>query len=555
MALDTNTKKKTSSLTVQSIADLYWGGEERRITGLTVRIIGVNIVALLVLFFVFLYMGRYHSSVIEAKLQYVGAEALLVSSALSESTLSDDDSFDIDQKKLTRLATRLANETRQHIQVFDAQGIKIWDSKKIQDVNDFEQPRVERFDPVKILVKFISFLLPRDNPLKLYPATDSHRAQDYPDVVKAYTGRIFVSAWRNANEHIFLSTAAPLERNGRIEGVVLLTHVAYDIEQEISNVWRNIAAVFFVTLIIMVALSIYLSGVIARPIKRLARAAEGVRKGALGYSDIPDYSANHDEIGELSIVLRQMTKALYDRMNAIENFAADVAHELKNPLTSLRSAVETLQVVKKKPDRDKLFEIIQHDLERINRLITDISKSSRIDAALSRAKLVEVDIKSVISNLLDVYRTPLARQNHDMHVEINGVKVVVNSEDDEGAVLVWGQAQPLYQVFENLLSNALSFSKKGSEIAIDISSEGAAVVVSIRDQGGGIQAKNISDIFGRFYSRRPEAEKYGEHSGLGLAICRQIVEAFDGQIVAENITDDAEKPIGACFSVILKQVL
>ncbi len=558
MALDINTKKMSDDVPVQSInaqtqsiADLYWGGAERRITGLTVRIIGVNIVALIILFLVFLYMGQYHTAVIENKLETISTEALLVSTALSESVVSpQNQNQPIDLDALARVVPRLSHETRQNIYIFDRAGRKILSAEYADNSSVKHKKQSNGF--LKIAVQFIAKLVPRKEKLPRYPALKNNgdSTSDYPDVTRAYDGTIMVSAWSNASDHIFLSTTAPLERDNTIYGAILSTHTAYDIEEDISTVWRNILSVFAVTFLVMIALSIYLAGVIAYPIKRLARAAEGVRRGALSYTDIPDYSGNHDEVGELSIALRQMTKALSDRMDAIEYFAADVAHELKNPLTSLRSAVETLHVVKKKSDREKLFNIIEHDLERINRLITDISRSSRIDAQLSRAPLQRVDVLGVIVDLLDVYRTPLERQNNDLCASVNNVHInIFKSKINEA--FVWGQSDPLYQVFENLLTNALSFSNAGDVIDLNISVDENDVIVTVTDQGGGIAAKNINDIFDRFYSRRPEAEKYGEHSGLGLAICQQIVAVFDGRITAENIMSDNDSS-GARFTVTLK---
>jgi two-component system sensor histidine kinase ChvG len=528
-----------------NIFDLYWGGKERRITGLTLRIIGVNILALFTLFIVFLYMGQYHASVIKAKIENVGTEAVLISTALSEVVN--------EPQKLKRMAARFALDTGQEIKTFDQDGQKTFDSYEFGIMPTPITKQARRADLLLQGVRHLMNLLPQSKALPIYPKITSNLAKDYPDVSKAYAGDISVSVWHNEDGHIFLSTGAPLMNETDVQGVVLLTHTAYDIEAEISGVWRNITAVFIITFLIMIALSIYLSGVIAYPIKRLAHAAEGVRKGALGYADIPNYAGHHDEIGELSIALRQMTKALSDRMHAIEHFAADVAHELKNPLTSLRSAIETLGVVKKKADKKKLMDIVHHDLERIDRLISDISRSSRIDAELSRAKVEQVDLNDVLIQLLDVYRTPLNRKNKALEADVEGIKITLDIHADEH-VMVWGLTNSLYQVFENLLSNALSFSKKGDHITIDVSTEAKAIYVSICDQGGGIEAKNIEDIFSRFYSRRPDAEKYGEYSGLGLAICKQIVETFDGQIIAENIESGDDRIIGACFTVVLKAV-
>ena len=331
-----------------------------------------------------------------------------------------------------------------------------------------------------------------------------------------------------------------------------------DIEEDISAVWRNILIIFLVTLIATVFLSIYLSGVIARPLIRLARAAEKVRIDYGRETTIPDLSNRHDEIGELSLALRDMTEALRVRMDAIESFAADVAHELKNPLTSLRSATETLSVVKTNKDKESLMQIIQHDLQRLDRLISDISHASRLDSELSRDMLERVDVQKVLLALLDQYRKPLSRSDQSKSKEkISDDKVIVKDieiilENSHTAPLIVPAVESrLMQVFENILSNALSFSPKNGRIKIATKTTNNKLYISISDEGPGIPDNKLKTIFKRFYSERPEHEEYGNHSGLGLSICKQIISALNGEIYAENITNNNEKTTGARFTVVL----
>jgi two-component system sensor histidine kinase ChvG len=248
-----------------------------------------------------------------------------------------------------------------------------------------------------------------------------------------------------------------------------------------------------------------------------------------------------------------MTHALWERMDTIERFAADVAHELKNPLTSLRSAVETAVIVKKKGDREKLLGIIKHDVERLDRLISDISNASRLDAELSRQELERVDLNALLHSLLNAYRDPLTRKevsDNGNIIVFNGVKLRLDLAF--GEVLVWGLDGRLQQVFQNLISNALSFSPANGAIRISVSPDSRFVKVMVEDEGPGIPPGKLETVFERFYSERPQHESYGRHSGLGLSICRQIVTALGGEIYAENITGLGGQIKGARFTVLLR---
>jgi len=358
------------------------------------------------------------------------------------------------------------------------------------------------------MTSWVMSVLPDRRILPPYPEiTDTYNAYDYPDAKAAIQGNINISAWTNEDGRIFLSAAAPISSLKRVKGAVLITRDGRDIEADIEDVWIDILRLFGGTLIITILLSIYLSGVIARPLRKLAKAAEAVRMGNATAQDIPDMSKRHDEIGDLSVVLRDMTAALWERMDAMERFAADVSHELKNPLTSLRSAVETAERVKKDSDRAKLMSIIHHDVARLDRLITDISNASRLDTELSRE-----------------------------------------------AFEVMGSEGRLIQLFQNLLSNALSFAPDNSIINISALSDGEKAHIIFEDQGPGIPAAKIETIFERFYSERPSHEDYGQHSGLGLSICKQITDAHRGRIFAENIMDESGKVKGASFHVMLRQI-
>ncbi|GJL85619.1 MAG: histidine kinase [Micavibrio sp.] len=547
---------------IDNLLDLYWGGPERRITGLTLRIIGVNAIALIILLVGILYLGQYQEGLIETKLENFKIEIELLSAAISEGAIEQSaGNVKLLSDQAKNMTERLSFISGKRIRLFDAEGALIADS--IDLLSPEQALRIanrnqsdEMLDSVKILKSmagFIISLLPDRRVLPLYPNIQSDQAADYPDVYDAMTGQISLSAWYDQNGGIFLSAAAPLHIKKDIVGALLITRKGKDIEDDIGKVWLDVLRVFLATLVVTVLLSIYLSGVIARPLRKLAGAAEDVRRGQGG--EIPDLSNRHDEIGDLSIVLRDMTQALWERMDSIEHFAADVSHELKNPLTSLRSAIETASVVKKKEDRDKLFKIIMHDLERLDRLISDISNASRLDAELSREVFKPIKIKGALTQLIDAYKNPLERKKDHESEKHNSAKIdtveVQLTMSGIKDIQVWGFETRLIQVFENLISNAVSFSPKKGVVSIRITAQGQRVRITVEDEGPGIPHGRLENIFERFYSERPEHEDYGRHSGLGLSICRQIMTAHQGRIFAENIKDNSGKVKGARFVVVL----
>ena len=246
-----------------------------------------------------------------------------------------------------------------------------------------------------------------------------------------------------------------------------------------------------------------------------------------------------------------MTIELNDRMDTIENFAADVSHELKNPLTSLRSATETLAIVKTKKDKTKLMQIIEHDLQRLDRLISDISNASRLDSELTRETLERIDIHQLLRNLLDIYNTPLSRKEKPEHsqITINNINLTLDLIKNHTPIVPGIQSR-LMQVFENILSNAISFAPTNSTITIATQIKNNQIYITISDEGPGIPDNKLNTIFKRFYSERPDHEDYGNNSGLGLSICKQIITALNGEIYAENIKKGT-KTTGAKFSVVL----
>ena len=426
-------------------------------------------------------------------------------------------------------------------------------TNKDQDIHIHVEPKNQQpperheFTSIRILKNLTGFvvgLLPDQARLAAYPTGN---IKNHPDVIRAQNGNIGLSAWRNESDKIILSASAPIVSQNKI---LLIKDVNNDIEESVASVWFDVLRIFGITLIITIALSIYLSGVIARPLKRLAQSAEAVRTGRVKISEIPDFSHRYDEIGDLSIALKSMITALFERMDSIDRFAADVAHELKNPLTSLKSAIETLGKVKKADDKKKLMEIISHDIARMDRLITDISQASRLDAELSRDAFAPVALKTLLTNVIKTYKAPLKRGSKELNNTQNAIKTKENIEilfeDKSGyPAITLGSEERLAQVFHNIIDNAISFSPKKGLISVALNKEGKRVKISIEDQGKGIPEPKLETIFERFYTERPDAD-YGQNSGLGLSICKQIIDAHDGEISAQN----TEK--GAKFIITLK---
>jgi two-component system sensor histidine kinase ChvG len=309
----------------------------------------------------------------------------------------------------------------------------------------------------------------------------------------------------------------------------------------VLQVRLDILKVFGIALLVTVLLSVYLASTIARPLRRLALAADRLRRGMSRQYAIPEVGGRNDEIRELSGALREMTEALWKRMDAIEGFAADVAHEIKNPLTSLRSAIETAARIDDPAQRDRLMSIVIDDIQRLDRLISDISNASRLDAELSRAEMVRIDLTAIIDAMIAL--NDAAEHAHGVRLErapAGGYPVVIMGDEDG-----------IVQVFRNLIDNAISFSPENGVIVLRVTREGDMAVAVVEDQGPGIPSGLEEAIFERFYRERPPGEKFGTHSGLGLSISRQIVEAHRGTISAENRIGPDDKVMGARFVVRL----
>jgi two-component system sensor histidine kinase ChvG len=309
--------------------------------------------------------------------------------------------------------------------------------------------------------------------------------------------------------------------------VLLLSTQGGDIDSIIASERIALLQVFLIAAFVMTVLSMLLAGAIAGPVRRLAEAAERVRWGAKSRQEIPDFTRRSDEIGHLSGALRDMTRALYNRIDAIESFAADVSHELKNPLTSLRSAVETLPLARSDESRGRLMSIIQHDVRRLDRLISDISDASRLDAELARADAEPVDMTRLLDAVVSVANE--RRRSGEPVIRL----VVERQNTGRNAFFTLGHDSRLGQVLNNLIDNARSFSPPDGTVTVTLRRRRQEIEVTVEDDGPGIDPEALDRIFERFYTDRPE-QGFGQNSGLGLSISRQIIEAHRGRIRAEN---------------------
>ncbi|MEL6914696.1 MAG: sensor histidine kinase [Pseudomonadota bacterium] len=420
---------------------------------------------------------------------------------------------------------------------------------------------MERGDPVRvgglsremrstIITEFLnsvwdgisSLLAPADpEPTRISPE-DQVRAL-LPD---ALVGSAQANTGQNAEGSSIFSVATPIEQNGSVVGAVALVSAAGEIDQLVRQEREQVLQMFVIALLVSIGLGLVLASTIANPLSDLAAAAElgrdkNARKMSPSRIRIPDLTARPDEIGRLSGALRGMVSALYDRIDNNEQFAADVAHEIKNPLASLRSAVGTLRVAKRDDQRDRLFDVIDHDVRRLDRLVSDISNASRLDSELVKEEEEAFDLMNMLSNLA---------QYLGQEAEAKGVDFITDLP--QGPLVIQGLEARLAQVFVNLITNAVSFCGEGDAIRVWARKRENRVLVVVEDTGPGIPEGALQKIFKRFYSERP-AGQFGNNSGLGLAISKQIVEAHSGVIWAENIrpteADLTSDPLGARFVV------
>lgn len=547
-------------------------------SSLTRRIVILNLAGLMALVAGILYLNQFRAGLIDTRVQSLLVQGQIIAAAIAAQATADTDAITIDPDKLLEmqagqsgspyrfneaatdfpinpesvapLLRRLISPTRTRARIYDTDGTLLLDSRGLYmrgAVQSFDLPPLgesksigeQWWDAIKLWY--------RRGELPVYDDVGSANGRDYAEVASALNGQPLSAVRVGEDGGIIVSVAVPVQRYRAILGSLLLSTESGDIDDIVGAERLAIMRVFLVAAAVMVLLSILLASTIAGPVRRLAAAAERVRRGVKHRrAEIPDLgSSRKDEIGHLAQVLADMTNALYDRMAAIESFAADVSHELKNPLTSLRSAVETLPIAKTDEQRARLLGVIKHDVKRLDRLITDISDASRLDAELAREATEPVNIARLIETVVAIARE--TRPSNDRKIQFT----LEPGRWSKDAFYVLGHDSRLGQVFNNLIDNALSFSPAGGTVRIRAWREPTAIHVTVDDDGPGIRADNIESIFERFYTDRPEGDEFGQNSGLGLAITRQIVEAHRGFIRAENRRRADGNVEGARFTVIL----
>lgn len=524
---------------------------QRLLSPITRRILAVNILALGFLGAGILYLDEYKENLIEAELAGLVTQAEMFAIALSEGAIARTPSGQYRVSEISnQMVRRLVQTTGVRARLFGLDGRLVADSRRLAGSGgivsievlpppqDSENSLGRAFDLFERAADRI-FGAER---YPLYTENPRQHARDYAEVAAALSGDYVKTAKVMDRGHLLLMAAVPVQRYKQVLGGLLLTKDSKDIDGALYETRRDILQVFAAALALTVLLSVYLAGTIARPLRRLAAAAERVRNDHSRRRRIPDMADRDDEIGELAATLNDMTDALWQRMDAIDRFAADVAHEIKNPLTSLRSAVETAARLKDPVQQKKLMAIIQEDVGRLDRLISDISDASRLDAELSRAESEPVDLAGMLSTLADIQNA--TAQAHDPTVR-------VERTNGAGPIIVNGAESRLAQVFRNLIANAATFSPENGVITVRIAKDRREVRLDVDDDGPGISTGNEERIFQRFYTERAETEKFGVHSGLGLSISQQIIEAHRGSVIAANRTDAAGAVLGARFTVRL----
>jgi len=539
-------------------------------SSLTRRIVVLNLIGLAILVSGILYLNQFRAGLIDAKVQSLLTQGEIIAGALAASagvdtdqvqidpekllesepgpsSSGDDDSLDftIDPERAAPILRRLVKPTGSRARIYGRDGALILDSDTFYSRGevlryDLPAPDAEKPDALTGFWQAIKTRM-RQYDLPLYSEIGGDNGKAYPEVASALTGTSVPIVRVNDKGELVVSVAVPVQRLRAVLGVLLLSTRGGDIDNIVAAERWGIVRMSLFAAAVTVVLSMILANTIAGPVQRLAAAAERVRHSVKARAEIPDFTDRTDEIGHLSGVLRDMTQALYRRIDAIESFAADVAHELKNPLTSLRSATETLPLAKTADAKERLMEIIKHDVKRLDRLISDISDASRLDAELAREDANPVDTSELLRTTVSLF--------NDIHRD-DTPEVVLEIAYSSGArpYRCIGHDSRLSQVIVNLLDNAISFSPPGGRVSVKAKRVGSEIQIVVEDEGPGIPQENLERIFERFYTDRPQ-ESFGQNSGLGLNISRQIVVAHGGRLWAENRPHEGDslssKSVGA----------
>ncbi|MBZ6377076.1 MULTISPECIES: sensor histidine kinase [Pacificimonas] len=517
---------KAAAATDADDSQLRWS----RSWSLTTRILAVNLFAILMFAGGLVYLESFRDRLLAQRLEEMRAGAVLIAAGIRDDAAPE----------VRRLIAVAGAETRTRIRIYGPGGEKRLDSWDVAPPTyALADPATEdwRLTAARSIDRSIDFLVGAESPPYLDTSLPDRR-QSYAEAEAALATGQVQDALRFAPDRTPLTySAVPLEGGE----VLTISANAQDITQVVRDERAVLFAIFLGVLGLSLMLTSFLARTIVRPLRRLALAAQRVRLGRSREVTVPRFKKRRDEIGELARSLSDMTAALRSRIDATETFAADVAHELKNPLASVKSAVDSLGSVRDEKLRAQLLEVARADVQRIDRLISDISDASRLDAELSRARMEPVDLAAMATAFSELYQgRGLPR----------GVSIAVERAE-QSAFLVPGDESRLGQVVRNLIDNAVSFSPDGGRVELSLERHGDEVRLIVSDEGPGIPEGAEEKIFRRFYSERPEGEGFGQHSGLGLAISRAIVEAHEGRLTVEAARDGGR---GARFIMSLPAI-
>lgn len=512
-----------------------------------------------------LYLDQYQNGLLAAEVESLRTQARIYAGAIAEAgTRTRDDRTILVPEAARPLLRRLVEPSpNTQARLFDTTGLLVADSRVregpggaiVTEPLSPPEPRGAFAGTVAGLYDRILTILPRGSPqtvtVDVNPDAPSFDWQ--PEFSVSGTGdrreelrqaleagmRPYIR--RTAEGRLLVSVTEPARRGAATVGIVLLTREAREVDARLLEIRVSVLALFGLALVLTVLASIYLARTLATPILQLAESAAAMREGEGRGGSVPKaLLARDDEIGVLARDLQAAARALWARIDANERFAADVAHELRNPLTSVRSAIETLRRIEDTVKQRRLLQIISDDAVRMDRLIADISDSSKVDAELSRTVAQPVDVAPILGALAELHAA--TRQDGDPHLEIEAPSEGLTVRGVEGRIV---------QVFRNLIGNAVSFSPPDGKVAVRARALGSFVEFTVEDEGPGIPEAKLENIFDRFYTERPRGERFGQHSGLGLSISRQIVEGLRGRIAADNRRDADGRVTGARFVVRL----
>ncbi|MBN9247543.1 stimulus-sensing domain-containing protein [Hyphomicrobium sp.] len=538
------------------------------------RILLANVLGLAGLLFAMLYLSLHHGWLLDAKVDVVKTVSRITAEAIAYRAVNERAIFDpnrIPEKTLARaqrddafaalelpidphqaaiILKKLVGPANLKARIYSAKGTLILNGETLFSNDDpSADPPVEAADePAPRLKNFWTRLhyWVINKELKVYRELGTANGFLYPEVQRAAQNGVETPILLlNRHGQQIVSMAEPIKRGNKILGVLLLSTNPGDIDDVLWDERWLILQIAAMALLVAIGSSLVLERTVAGPMRRLSEAANRVSQNISAREQLPDLTGRRDEVGQTGRAFVAMTNALYRRIEASEKFAADVAHELKNPLAAARSTAEALAYARSDADRTELVQEIQSELKRLNRLINDISSASRLDAELARQEMQPVDIRTVLESVNSLFSEMLADDTRN-------IRLIVEP-GTAAAYMVRGNDGRLGQIFTNLIDNALSFSPEGGTVTVRAKPDGRKVEISVEDEGPGIPPNKLAQIFDRFYSDRPQTDaKRGKNSGLGLSISREIVVSHNGEIFAENrAANTGQVPKGARFTVRL----